>query len=164
MNQPTIYQDRLSEELYRVFGDSNRPITMNDLLKLKYLECCIKEALRLYPSVPMLGRTLSENVTIRKYHFIIKFTSIISSLTTIISNGRQDGHFLPAGTTVALVSYALHRDPAHFPDPERFDPDRFLPENTRGRHPYCYVPFSAGPRNCIGIIRWLSFDLRLQIP
>jgi len=118
-------QDRLSEELYRVFGDSDRPVTMNDLLHLKYLECCIKEALRLYPSVPMLGRTLSQNVTLH-------------------------GYVLPAGTTVALVSYALHRDPTHFPDPERFDPDRFQPENTRGRHPYCYVPFSAGPRNCIG--------------
>lgn len=60
------------------------------------------------------------------------------------------GYRIPRGTTVRINIYQLHRQPDHFPYPDKFEPARFLPENAQNRHPFAYVPFSAGSRNCIG--------------
>lgn len=116
---------KVQQELQEVFGSSDRPITTEDLKKLKYLECAIKESLRLFPSVPFFARTLCEDCNI-------------------------NGFEVPKGANAIVVTYALHRDPRYFPEPEEFRPERFLPENTLGRPPYAYIPFSAGLRNCIG--------------
>ncbi|XP_058145994.1 cytochrome P450 4V2 [Dasypus novemcinctus] len=118
-------QRRVDSELDAVFGKSDRPVTVEDLKRLKYLDCVIKEALRLFPSVPLFGRTLNEDCEI-------------------------GGFTVSKGSEAVIVPYALHRDPRYFPEPEEFQPERFFPENVQGRHPYAYVPFSAGPRNCIG--------------
>ncbi|XP_058818787.1 cytochrome P450 4C1-like [Topomyia yanbarensis] len=118
-------QDKVHQEIDSIFAGSDRPATMKDLNEMKLLERCLKETLRLYPSVSFFGRTLSEDVTIGGYH-------------------------IPARTLIGIQAYHVHRDERFFPDPEKFDPDRFLPENSESRHPFAYIPFSAGPRNCIG--------------
>lgn len=118
-------QHKVHQELQEVLGSSERPINTEDLKKLKYLECVIKEALRLYPSVPFFARTICQDCQI-------------------------NGFKVPKGSNVIIITYALHRDPRYFPEPEEFRPERFLPENSVGRPVYAYVPFSAGLRNCIG--------------
>ena len=118
-------QDLVTDELNQVFGESDRPCTTQDITELKYLECCIKETLRLYPSVPAVMRTLTEEVKVGDY-------------------------CIPTGVSVALMFYGMHRNPDIFTEPDAFKPERFLPEQSIDRHPYSYVPFSAGPRNCIG--------------
>lgn len=68
-----------------------------------------------------------------------------------------ENYVVPAGTEMGCHIFDLHRDPNFWPEPEKYDPDRFLPENIQGRHPYSYIPFSAGSRNCIGSFHVILF-------
>ncbi|KAH6946600.1 hypothetical protein HPB50_014158 [Hyalomma asiaticum] len=120
------HQELIHQELDDIFGSNQtRPVTSDDLKQMKYLECCLKESQRLYPSVPFITRKCEQDFMIA---------------------GRK----LPKGADIQMSIYNLHRDPKVFPKPEEFIPDRFFPENVKGRHVFAFVPFSAGPRNCIG--------------
>lgn len=57
---------------------------------------------------------------------------------------------VPKGASCCVAVKLIHNDPSIWPDPEKFDPDRFLPTEISKRHPYSYIPFGAGPRNCLG--------------
>ncbi|XP_043430828.1 cytochrome P450 4B1 isoform X1 [Prionailurus bengalensis] len=119
------HQSRCREEVCEILGDRDS-FQWDDLGKMTYLTMCIKESLRLYPPVPQVYRQLSKPV-----NFV-------------------DGRSLPAGSLISLHIYALHRNSSVWPDSEVFDPLRFTPENVATRHPFAFMPFSAGPRNCIG--------------
>jgi cytochrome P450 len=82
--------------------------------------------MRLFPPVPVLFREASKEIDL------------------------GHGHIIPAGTTIIISAYSVHRDPRHFPDPDKFDPERFSPQNSAGRHPYAYIPFGLGRRMCVG--------------
>ncbi|XGW03819.1 hypothetical protein V3C99_015176 [Haemonchus contortus] len=116
-------QEKVQREVDEVLGEVDRPVTYEDLGGLKYLEACIKETLRLYPSVPLIARQTVEDIKIKD-------------------------HVLPAGTGVVVVPSMVHRDPNYWDDPEVFRPERFIDGELK--HPYAYIPFSAGSRNCIG--------------
>ncbi|XP_049837550.1 cytochrome P450 4C1-like isoform X2 [Schistocerca gregaria] len=119
-------QEKIFAEQDDIFQDDpKRRPTTHDLNSMKYLEMVIKEALRLYPSVPGVSRRVTKEIEV-------------------------GGYTVPEGCTIFLNIRQTHRDPDQWPNPEFFDPDNFLPDRVQGRHPYAYVPFSAGPRNCIG--------------
>ncbi|GIX78208.1 cytochrome P450 4V2 [Caerostris darwini] len=123
-------QEKIHQEVDSVLeGDADRPLSVDDLSDLKYLDCVLKECNRLYPSVPQFGRSISEDTKIC-------------------------GYTAPKGASAIVMTYFLHRDEDVFPDPEKFDPDRFLPENKNKIPEFAYVPFGAGARHCIG--RWFG--------
>ncbi|KAJ8922743.1 hypothetical protein NQ315_007778 [Exocentrus adspersus] len=121
-------QDKVFEELKEIFqGDLQRPVTFNDTVQMKYLERVILETLRMYPPVPIIARLLNEDVKLPTQDYVI-----------------------PAGTTVIIGTFSLHRNPKYYENPLKFDPDNFLPEKCQNRPYYAYIPFSAGPRSCVG--------------
>ncbi|KAK9883864.1 hypothetical protein WA026_004804 [Henosepilachna vigintioctopunctata] len=119
-------QDKIYEEIISVFGAEDTDVTMSQLQELKFMEMCIKESLRIYPSAPLIARNPSEDVE------------------------TKSGNIIPKDTSCIIPIYDIHRKEDTFPNPEVFDPYRFLPENIAKRHPFSYIPFSGGPRNCIG--------------
>uniref|UniRef100_A0A914XXN3 Cytochrome P450 n=1 Tax=Panagrolaimus superbus TaxID=310955 RepID=A0A914XXN3_9BILA len=116
-------QERVHREIDDVIGDSVRDLTFDDIGRLRYLEACLKETLRMYPSVPMIARQCVEDT-------------------------KVGNHILPKGTGVVIIASMVHRDPRYWDNPEIFNPERFL--DSELKHPYAYIPFSAGSRNCIG--------------
>lgn len=120
MQNPTWYQ-RVQDEVDALTG----PPTLADLPRLGLCLRVFREALRIYPPVYLMGRDTTMPLTL-------------------------GGYELPARTNVLVSPFALHHKPSLWPNPEQFDPDRFLPEQEAARHRYAYLPFGAGPRICIG--------------
>jgi len=119
-------QECIYEELLAVLGqDPNTPVTQPQLLDLKYLDCVIKETMRLYPPVPILGRYIPKDLHV----------------------GDKT---IPGNTSVVLIPYYVYRDPEYFPDPLTFKPERWMNGKEASLASFAYIPFSSGPKNCIG--------------
>jgi cytochrome P450 len=118
-------EKKLAEELRTVLGD--RVPTPDDLPRLRYTEMVLKETLRLYPAVWGIGRKA-------------------------VAECELGGYRLPAGSNIFILQWRTQRDPRFFPDPERFDPERWREDPVRsGKLPrFAYFPFGGGPRVCVG--------------
>src|SRR5579871_5737644 len=114
---------RMRTEIDRVL--QGRTPTYDDIPRLRYVEMVLAESMRLYPPAWAMGRYARNDFQLGDY-------------------------FLPAKTTVLISQFIAHRDPRFFPDPLRFDPDRFTPEAKARRTKFTYFPFGAGFRQCIG--------------
>jgi cytochrome P450 len=115
--------ERLHAEAAEVLGD--RLPRYEDLHRLTYTSMVIQEVMRLYPPVWMLSRLAQQD-------------------------DEVGGYRVPAGADVLICPYTLHRHPAFWDAPDRFDPDRFDPGRVANRPRYAYIPFGAGPRFCVG--------------
>ncbi|XP_038066419.1 cytochrome P450 4F2-like [Patiria miniata] len=121
------HQRKVQGEIDEVMeGRESEEIQWEDLGKFNYLILCLKEAMRLYPPVPMIQRIVAEK--------------------DIMVHDR----LIPKGALINMNIYALHHNPEIWPNCMEFIPDRFAPENIKNMDPFAYLPFSAGPRNCIG--------------
>uniref|UniRef100_A0A8D8WYC2 Cytochrome P450 4c3 n=1 Tax=Cacopsylla melanoneura TaxID=428564 RepID=A0A8D8WYC2_9HEMI len=120
-------QDKVVEEMLSVFGPDGVTAcpTYEQLQELKYLDKVIKETLRLFPAVPIVGRNIDKDELV-------------------------GGHILAPDSTAAVMIYNIHRDPTYYTNPEVFDPERFSPEEILKRPVGAYIPFSYGPRDCVG--------------
>jgi cytochrome P450 len=116
--------DRILAEIATVTG--GEPLRPEHVEQLAYTRQVLQEAMRLYPPAPIVVREAQEDVVL----------------------GEER---IPAGTSVYIPVYAIHRHARLWDEPDRFDPDRFAPEPAKARHRYAYLPFGAGPRICIGM-------------
>ncbi|MEM7050924.1 MAG: cytochrome P450 [Acidobacteriota bacterium] len=114
---------RLRAELAEVLG--GRTPTIEDVPRLPYTTQVAHEALRLYPPLWAFSRLVKEEFEL-------------------------GGYQIPANSTLFLSPYVTHRHPEFWENPEGFDPERFAVDRKAGRHPYAFLPFGGGPRNCIG--------------
>lgn len=114
---------RLHDELDGVLG--GQVPTMDDLPRLPYTEMVVKESMRIYPPAWVTGRQA-------------------------IADTRVGGYEMPKGSVVNLLFYHVHHDPRWWPEPERFMPERFAPQNEALLNKHAYTPFGGGPRVCIG--------------
>ncbi|XP_053753333.1 cytochrome P450 4F2 isoform X2 [Panthera pardus] len=121
------YQERCRQEVQELLRDREpKEIEWDDLAQLPFLTMCIKESLRLHPPVTVVSRCCTQDVVL------------------------PDGRVIPKGVICLVSIFGTHHNPSVWPDPEVYNPFRFDPENIKERSSLAFIPFSAGPRNCIG--------------
>ncbi|XP_067133086.1 cytochrome P450 4C1-like [Centruroides vittatus] len=138
-------QEKLYQALEEIFAKNiNKSITSEELKRMKYLECVVKRRVS-YRNT----HALSSSVSVSGFcHIEKEFFRFESGYGTHF----ESDYILPANSSLTVNIYGIYHNPTVFENPEVFDPDRFLPENCQNHHPFAFIPFYAGPRDCIAII------------
>lgn len=131
-------QEKLYQEV-KTLVDNGEKLNYNNVMKLPYLDAVISETLRCYPPALALSREASEDYHIPEYNYTIK-----------------------KGQAISIPIYSIHYNPEYYKNPDKFDPERFMPENRHSIVPYTYLPFGGGPRNCIGM-RFALSEIKLGL-
>lgn len=126
-------QDRLCQEITDYFGDEDH-ISYERIQEMPYLSQVVNETLRKYPIVGYAERQCAQPAEGERF--------------TLEPHSSME---LPHGMPVYVSTIAIHHDPQYWPEPEKFDPDRFDPANRSNLNMDAYMPFGVGPRNCIGM-------------
>lgn len=130
MENPEI-QEKVLQEIEEVKESlGGKPLTYEACNKLRYLDMVVSETLRKWPPAPGTDRVCTKTITFENPDGLGDFT-------------------LKAGDNIVIPIAGLHRDPKYFPNPDKFDPERFSEENKNNIPPSTYMPFGAGPRTCI---------------
>ena len=125
-------QERLINEVDETVEVCQEKLTYEALLSMKYMDMVVSETLRKWPNA-----VVSDRVCTKPYTIEPKYPD------------EKPVH-LKIKDSVWFPVFGIHRDPQYYPEPERFDPERFNDENKVNISPYTYMPFGVGPRNCIG--------------
>uniref|UniRef100_A0A4X2MEW1 Cytochrome P450 family 4 subfamily F member 8 n=1 Tax=Vombatus ursinus TaxID=29139 RepID=A0A4X2MEW1_VOMUR len=121
------HQDRCHQEIQELLrGHQPEEIEWDDLSQMPFLTMCIKESMRLHPPVTIVVRKCTKDIQL------------------------PDSRIIPKGSVCLIHIFGTHHNPAVWPNPEVYDPYRFDAQNTQKMSPLAFMPFSAGPRNCIG--------------
>ncbi|NXY62264.1 CP4FN protein, partial [Callaeas wilsoni] len=148
------HQERCRQEVQELLaGRDTADIEWEDLSQLPFITMCIKESLRLHPPVTAVSRRCTEDVPLRDGRVIPKgmaWPGCPQCYYLPSSAVPKVAIPIPPGVICLMSIYGTHHNPDLWPEPEVFNPLRFSPENSKGRSPSSFIPFSAGPRNCIG--------------
>ncbi|XP_076293516.1 cytochrome P450 9e2-like [Lasioglossum baleicum] len=125
-------QEKLREEVDSHMAEGNGVISYEELLKMDYMEMVVSETLRKHPPT-----VLTDRICAQKFELPA-------------AGPGYDSVTVNPGDKITFPVFGLHRDPKYFPDPEKFDPERFNEQNKDKVNPYAYLPFGLGPRKCIG--------------
>ncbi|KAJ8729799.1 hypothetical protein PYW07_016837 [Mythimna separata] len=125
-------QEKLAQEIKDTDAKNGGKFDFNSIQNMTYMDMVVSEVLRLWPPGLALDRVCTKDYNLGK------------------PNDKAEDYIVPKGTAIAIPVYAIHRDPQYFPNPEKFDPERFSDENKHNIPVFAYMPFGIGPRNCIG--------------